>query len=563
MYSVSRPESEETGLFTLAVNAYGVTGERLWTHRFPGFSCGLHTISGDHTPRIVAGPDGEVVVAVPFAGSLDLGSMRVTSVGENFVDGGWSKFIGDDLLVIQFDSAGTIVYAVRVGSAASTTLDDLAESPSGQVAISGSVMDDLEVNDATLLRTHDERTFLVELDSKGEPVFGHLLDRTQASVHLSLAFAPDGNLLVGGDAGSVGVDLGQGLLTGPFVARYTAAGGLISATGVRLQPGGERPPSWSARTDDPELHQFSSMLHEHERPHLGGRLFDIDMEGRWLRDDRSVLTVVDEKGTVAFTGDTFGGATRTVTDAVCFDGAGNIVKASSVDDSPNGFLEKLGPGGSPGSCQGNFDCVFHGTCTLVGDRCLARSDEDCHRSRGCKREGLCSAVDGACVTRSEADCVSSDKCLADGECSLGPGAKCVRSDAGCKKSKGCATSGQCSLVLDACVTASDADLSCLDGLPDPGSLQTRYRSQHQPESVHRQLRQGLRQLGCLQAVRAVRLRRAGGRMRGSLGRRLCRLGGVPCAREVLQGLGRLRGDERERMRRIARLQRSGPLRLPR
>ena len=116
-------------------------------------------------------------------------------------------------------------------------------------------------------------------------------------------------------------------------------------------------------------------------------------------------------------------------------------------------------------CKGN--CSIVGSCwkDKVG-KCVAKSDDDCHKSEYCRSMGICTLKDGECKAVKDSDCKKSLFCEATGGCSLkGNWCGLPASDAHCRSSSICKWFGKCTRLMDVgptpgvagCAVGSDVD----------------------------------------------------------------------------------------------------------
>ncbi|MEZ4440747.1 MAG: hypothetical protein R3B72_16730 [Polyangiaceae bacterium] len=103
----------------------------------------------------------------------------------------------------------------------------------------------------------------------------------------------------------------------------------------------------------------------------------------------------------------------------------------------------------------NSYCKINGRCGWHSGlgTCVARSDEDCRKSRACRVNGTCTKVEDSCHGTSEEDCKASERCKDEGLCHFvgkGPTNCFAKEDADCAETKVCKEQNRCSAIDGFC-----------------------------------------------------------------------------------------------------------------
>jgi len=265
------------------------SGDHVWSQRLGG--------PGDDVGSDVAiQPDGNVVIAGRFAGSVDLGGGPLVAGASH------------DSFVAGFSSAGTHGWSTAFSGDDLNSPSSLAVDPvTGAIVVAGWFYDAVTIGDSTLEKDWGSAIYIAELDPSGSPSTAWSLDVDgEARIH-DLAIDTAGNLLMaGGLAGSLVV--GGTTLSSHQLAVYAC------------------PYTW-----DGWLAKYAP-----DRSGLWGRVFGS--AGR----DEALGIAVSSGGSVAVTG--FYGLGSKESEADFGDGV-LLPCVISVDDGAEGFLARFAADG--------------------------------------------------------------------------------------------------------------------------------------------------------------------------------------------------------------------------
>lgn len=168
-------------------------GKRIWSLRF----------GDEHDQRatgIAVDAKGDVLVIGELAGTADLGSGPLTSVG------------GDDLLVAKIGTEGKIAWAKRFGDAGAQAGRSIAADADGHVVFAGESSGPIDFGGGSIIVGSEGALFVAALDAEGKHVWSKGFERQgEASIRSLAVGGNDAVLLTGEIAGSV--DFGGGLRT--------------------------------------------------------------------------------------------------------------------------------------------------------------------------------------------------------------------------------------------------------------------------------------------------------------------------------------------------------------
>jgi hypothetical protein len=218
----------------LALARYREDGTVVWTR-------GWATAEGAVPESVAVTPDGQVLVAGTYTGTVDLGTgaLPVAQVGRSF-------------FIAKFSAAGQPVwsrgFAVRNGTGPGTAGEvELAADAQGGLLLTGSFNGTLELGGTTLSSGPDTPAqadremglFLARFGADGAHLWSKAVPHGEgaSTEATALATAPGDVVLVGGRV-AAGSDLGDGTAVsrdGLFLARYSAVDG--SGVWKRVLPG--------------------------------------------------------------------------------------------------------------------------------------------------------------------------------------------------------------------------------------------------------------------------------------------------------------------------------------
>ena len=164
----------------------GPDGAHLWSKR-------LGTMNVYAFPAVTVDSGGNVIVADPFLGQLDLGGGLLTSQGSQ------------DIFVVKFDPGGAHLWSKRFGDEKDQSGCILKADSTGNLFLVGVFAGQIDLGGGALIAVGSDDTFLVKLDPNG----GHLWSQrfgapNQVTASSDLAVDPTGSiLLAGGFTGQV------------------------------------------------------------------------------------------------------------------------------------------------------------------------------------------------------------------------------------------------------------------------------------------------------------------------------------------------------------------------
>ena len=161
--------------------------------------------------------DGGVVLAGHFDGTLELTAEPLTSAG------------GQDILVLRLAADGAVVWARRFGDADTQLPAAVAVAADDSIALVGRFSGVLEIGGATLASAGGYDAFVAKLAGDGQPLWAKRFGDAETQFGNAVALLPDGSVAVGGQFSGT-LDLGGSVLTSAggydaFVAVFDGAGG--------------------------------------------------------------------------------------------------------------------------------------------------------------------------------------------------------------------------------------------------------------------------------------------------------------------------------------------------
>lgn len=159
---------------------------------------------------------GSVIVAGSFQGTIDFGGGPLQSAGKQ------------DGFLVKFDSGGRHLYSKRFGSAEADRLYAVAVGPGDLIAVTGSFSDKIDLGGGVLTSAGVSDIVLGVFDAGGSHLYSKRFGAESTDEGYSIAFAPDGDLVIAGRIASA-VDFGSGPQKGGsgysgFVARFRKDG---------------------------------------------------------------------------------------------------------------------------------------------------------------------------------------------------------------------------------------------------------------------------------------------------------------------------------------------------
>jgi hypothetical protein len=295
---------------------------------------GTGGVAEQHAADVAVAPDGSIVMVGWFTGNLGFGGAIL------------SKPSGYDGYVVKLDAAGVLIWQRQIGS----TLDyaqalTVAVAPGGEIHVGG------RGSGSVVLAPGVETTALGGLDgyvaklaADGTPLWAQSLGGPSNEIVAGLVVAPDGDLVLAGNADG-DINVGGSTLGGR---------GLVDV--------------WVARYDAGLLHRWSKRFGGVENDEIGGLALDPD--GRsWLSGafrsteldfgGRPMASNGESDGFVAALGldgqhlwsGAYGDASDQVVHALATDGLGNVLVGGK-------FAGTIAFGGDPWTTGGMYDAFL-------------------------------------------------------------------------------------------------------------------------------------------------------------------------------------------------------------
>jgi hypothetical protein len=129
---------------------------------------------------------GNVYVGGTFAGSMDLGGNVLVSTGTA------------DVFVASFDTSGNHRWSAQFGGTGPETLNGIAVTPAGGVALAGTFYGSVSFGERTLESVNGLDSFVAKLDEAGAPVWAQRIGETADQTARSVAIDGDENVVVAG-----------------------------------------------------------------------------------------------------------------------------------------------------------------------------------------------------------------------------------------------------------------------------------------------------------------------------------------------------------------------------
>lgn len=198
-----------TGFPRATVARFDGAGQHLFSHVF----------AGDGNARVVGlafHDNGDLIAAGNFKSSIDVGNGVLEAEGAV-----------DDLFLVRYDSAGSVVYSRRFGDQARDTVADVALDSQGYAYMVGSFAGDLRVNFMSTLSTSasvQDAFLLVAGPGTGNGYAGVATSGTISAEGAGVAVDPNDDSIVVVGSASGEIDLGGGPETANadmFIAKFT------------------------------------------------------------------------------------------------------------------------------------------------------------------------------------------------------------------------------------------------------------------------------------------------------------------------------------------------------
>ncbi len=181
----------ECGLFLAAV-LVAVPGAADWVRAWGAEG-------EDHVAAVAAGPDGSVVSAGQFTGTVAIGTVALGTVAiEAGGEAGRLTATGDeDVFVARHGADGELLWALAFGGAAEDEVGGLAVAPDGSVYVTGFFQGTASFGDDELVAAGSTDLFLLRITAGGEPVWARGFGDAHADAGQGLAVGLDGAVYLG------------------------------------------------------------------------------------------------------------------------------------------------------------------------------------------------------------------------------------------------------------------------------------------------------------------------------------------------------------------------------
>jgi predicted Ser/Thr protein kinase len=175
----------------------------------------------DSTNSVAVTPDGHIVVAGWFRGTIDVGCGSLTAVGA-------AEMM--DMFVARFKREGTCVWSRRFGGPAADAADTVIPAADGHVIVAGTLQGTVDFGGGPLTSRGERDIVLFELDARGNHVWSRSFGGTEIDT-ANVVRDRDGNLILYGGFTSPSFEIGRTrlLLQSPgygdgFVAKLSPEG---------------------------------------------------------------------------------------------------------------------------------------------------------------------------------------------------------------------------------------------------------------------------------------------------------------------------------------------------
>lgn len=215
---------------------FAPSGKPIWSRRFGE--------SGSHVARTLAvDPEGNVIVAGSFTGSMNLGGGSLFSAGQS------------DLWIAKFNPEGAHVWSGRFGDASSQAEIRVAVDPAGDITLAGRFEGTINFGTGDLVNSSGIGTdvFVAKLHGDGVALWSKRFGDSNTEYLNALAVDPEGSVYIGGQLHGT-VSFGGPPLSGSpaiYLAKLDAFGahlwsktfgvtGFMAAIwGLAVDPGGD------------------------------------------------------------------------------------------------------------------------------------------------------------------------------------------------------------------------------------------------------------------------------------------------------------------------------------
>ncbi|WP_192823092.1 SBBP repeat-containing protein [Rufibacter sp. LB8] len=208
--------TSEAGSSDIFVAKFNNTGTALWARRAGG-------ASGDYGNAIAVDGTGNAYVTGEFQGNATFGSTTLTSNGE------------EDIFIAKYDASGTMQWARRAGNISDDSGRAIAVDGAGNVYLTGEMEGNVTFGSTTLTSIGDEDVFVVKYDAAGTVLWARKAGGTDSEYGEGIAVDGSGNVYVTGEYygaatfGSTTLPIGNAGEADMFVVKYDAAGNVLWA----------------------------------------------------------------------------------------------------------------------------------------------------------------------------------------------------------------------------------------------------------------------------------------------------------------------------------------------
>jgi hypothetical protein len=209
---LGRDDLQANGMLDNFLTRIDENGNHVWSRSFGDSANQLSWL-------LAAAPDGELLVAGGFNGTIDFGDGMVT---------------GDvsDAFIARYDALGNFLWKKIYAGAAHQSVRSLVVDPeSGDILIGGLFHDTVDIGGGVWTSAGSADAFIARLDGDGEYIWGRQMFGAAADYTFGIAIDGSGRVLAGGSADG-DIDLGEGVRatfgdgqSDPWAGLYDAATG--------------------------------------------------------------------------------------------------------------------------------------------------------------------------------------------------------------------------------------------------------------------------------------------------------------------------------------------------
>jgi fibronectin type 3 domain-containing protein len=180
------------GSWDILIAKYSSTGTHLWSTSLGG--------AGDDRGRAVAaGPDGSVIAAGTFQGSVACGTQTLQSAGAS------------DILLLKLSSSGSVSWAKAFGTSWDETPAAVAVDPQGNVLLAGNFVVSMDLGGPIVWGNQSWNVFVLKLSPSATSLWAKGFGELGDDHAYAIASDKNANVVVAGDFAKA-IDFGDGQL---------------------------------------------------------------------------------------------------------------------------------------------------------------------------------------------------------------------------------------------------------------------------------------------------------------------------------------------------------------